>query len=314
MAAVLLALVVVLFLTKGPPPPRTLPPRGMFAFAALGDAPYNAWERLQYHLVITDIRQHDLRFVLHVGDIFWHPCTDDMYLKTRARFAQMGHPVIYTPGDNEWTDCWDDEAGRFSPLERLRWIRQIFFARQVPGVARQPEFIENLRWQQDGFIFATVHLVDSMNGMRPFPARTAADDLAVRRRTDAATSWMQQAFALARSQGAKGAIIAFHADARLEMAPADRERQVYEPFIATLEQEVEHFDRPVLVIHGGGHTLLIDHPLVSRTTHHRLKNLTRLEVPGSPDVGWVWVGVAPNAPSPSPFVFEPTIFPRWKFW
>src|SRR5437660_5348087 len=109
-AFLLLVLGVIGFFTRGVPPARTLPPRGMFAFAAVGDAPYNAWERFRYWRVTDDIRHHDLTFVIDVGDIFWHPCTDAMYINARERFARMGHPVIYTPGDNEWHDCGHDQA------------------------------------------------------------------------------------------------------------------------------------------------------------------------------------------------------------
>jgi len=61
----------------------------------------------------------------------------------------------------------------------------------------------------------------------------------------------------------------------------------------------------VLIAHGDHHRFQIDRQL-------GLANLTRLEVPGSPDVGWVRVTVTPNAREP--FAFEPHVIPRWKFW
>jgi hypothetical protein len=88
-------------------------------------------------------------------------------------------------------------------------------------------------------------------------------------------------------------------------APGGRERQPFEPFIAALEHEAEQFGRPVLLVHGDGHRYIVDHPL---------ENLTRLEVPGSYDVGWVWVAITPDAQSLSPFVFEAHVVPRWKYW
>lgn len=313
-AAAVVAVASILFVSRGPAPPRESPPRGTFTFAALGDAPYNAFERLQYRLVVKDIAQHDVRFVLHTGDLFRRPCSDDMYLRMRAQFAAMQHPVIYTPGDKDWTDCWQQRAGGFSPLERLQFVRKTFFANELPGLEHQAQYVEHQRWQQNGFLFATVHLVDSLNAMRPFPARTHEDDVAAQRRTEAAAAWLRETFAAAKAARAKGVVVAFHADAHLEMTPGDPDRQVFEPFLATLEKEAEDFAGPVLVVHGGGHIETVDHPLVDRTSHKRLQNVTRLEVPGSPDVGWVWVAVAPNAPSRSPFVFEPHIVPGWKFW
>ena len=82
-------------------------------------------------------------------------------------------------------------------------------------------------------------------------------------------------------------------------------RLAYEPFAAALEEEVERFGKPVLAVHGDAHKLTVDYPLVRRTTGRWLANLTRLEVPGSPDVGWVRVVVTPGAAQP--FAFQPLI-------
>ena len=69
---------------------------------------------------------------------------------------------------------------------------------------------------------------------------------------------------------------------------------------------------PVLVLHGDHHEYTVDRPLVRHTTGRRLENLTRLQVPGSPDVGWVRVVVTPGVADP--FVFEERLIPRWKYW
>jgi hypothetical protein len=37
-------------------------------------------------------------------------------------------PLIYVPGDNEWTDCRRLAAGGFDPVERLQKLRELFFA------------------------------------------------------------------------------------------------------------------------------------------------------------------------------------------
>ena len=36
-------------------------------------------------------------------------------------------PLVHTPGDNEWTDCYRKKAGEFDPLERLAKVRAMFF-------------------------------------------------------------------------------------------------------------------------------------------------------------------------------------------
>lgn len=148
--------------------------------------------------------------------------------------------------------------------------------------------------------------------MKPFPARTEADDAASRRRTDAAASWVRETFAEARTLNASAVVLSFHATAALEESADDPYRQAFEPFITAIEEEAERFARPVLLAHGDGHEYTVDQPLVRRTTGRRLENLTRLQVPGSPEVGWVRVVVTPGAETP--FAFEAHVVPRWKYW
>jgi hypothetical protein len=40
------------------------------------------------------------------------------------------------------------------------------------------------------------------------------------------------------------------------------------------------------LLQGDNHEYVVDHPLIQRTTGRVLENFTRLEVMGSPDVGW----------------------------
>jgi hypothetical protein len=321
-AVVILA--VTFWFTGGPPSPTPTPP-GTFAFAALGDAPYYWWEDLQFRQVRQSLNEHDLTFIIHVGDIFWRPCTDRHYQSVLDQFRQLRHPVIYTPGDNEWTDCWERGSGSFAPLERLAALRKIFFANpaESAGGRRLPletqaanpavsEFVENARWSHAGIVFATVHLVGSWNGGRPFPDRKPADDEAVVGRTKAAAAWLTETFAAATAAGAPAVVIAFHGAPPFDLPADNRDRQPFEPFLNALEVETERFGRPVFVIHGDDHTYTVDHPLRRRTTGQTLGNLTRLMVPGSPAVGWVRVVVRPGATTP--FAPDARVVPRWKYW
>ena len=306
--------------------PRILPvPPGTFAFAALGDAPYYPWEDIKYNVVLKDLNAQDLAFIIHVGDIIWHPCSDDLYRHVLKRFNHLRHAVIYTPGDNEWTDCWEEGSGSFRPLERLQRLRQVFFtppgqsvggtsiSLETQGQDRSfPEFVENTRWVEHGLLFACVNLPGSRNARDPFPGRTNTDDDAADRRTAADVAWLKGTFAEATARDAQAVIIAFHADAGLENPTDDAYRQAYDPFLEILENETAHFGKPVLVIHGDHHEFRVDHPLTQRSTGRRLDNFTRLEVPGSPRVGWVRVIVTPG--SDIPFRFEAHVLPAWKYW
>ena len=287
----ILALAVsVWVVTKGPPPPSPNPP-GAFSFAVLGDAPYYHHEEMQYRVVLQDLDAHDLQFVIHVGDIWWRPCSDAMYQRARGWFRSQRHRVYYTPGDNEWADCWEPRVGGYDPHERLAHLRSIFYDEPV---TRQRGYPENMRWRDRDMVFATLHLIGARNGRR-----SSADDAEVNARTDAAIAWLRETF----KENATAIVLAMHANMFPDM---EEYRAPYKRVLAALDEEVARFGKPVLLVHGENHDYVVDHPLPNRP------NFTRMQVPGSPLVGWVRVEVRPNAPSP--FTFEPRVVPRWKYW
>ena len=100
------------------------------------------------------------------------------YLKTiTARSHPLNpHKTVYTPGDNDWTDCDRfNLSALYDELERLNYLRQLFFhqdahqlTRDIPGLIRQEGFIENALWKIDPVVFATLHIPGTNNGpMKP---------------------------------------------------------------------------------------------------------------------------------------------------
>jgi hypothetical protein len=167
---------VLVHATKGPPAPTENPP-GTFAFGAFGDAPYHPWETWRYPLVLQDMDGNDLAFSIHVGDIFWYPCSDEMYPRPES---SLGRSTVTV----------DTQSAH-------------------PAFA---EFVEHARWSQHDVVFTTLHVVGSGNATQPFPGRTDADDQAARRRVEAALTWLHESFAHATSQSATAVIVAFHAN------------------------------------------------------------------------------------------------------
>jgi hypothetical protein len=75
--------------------------------------------------VLDDLNSNALAFVVHVGDLSSPPyaCTDDLVAHRLAQFNASAHPFIYTPGDNEWTDCHEQQGVKGgNPLERLAHV------------------------------------------------------------------------------------------------------------------------------------------------------------------------------------------------
>ena len=50
----------------------------------------------------------------------------------RDAFDDFKDPLVYTPGDNEWTDCHRTNNGSYLPTERLAKLRELFYP--APGV------------------------------------------------------------------------------------------------------------------------------------------------------------------------------------
>jgi hypothetical protein len=305
-----------------PAEPAPLPPNS-FAFGVFGDGPYRSWESARFRRVIADANRADLRWFVHVGDLLWFPCSDAALSGRLARLNAIRHPVVYTPGDNEWADCHASIAGRFRPLDRLDFIRRTFFARPRQSIGGHPmpvetqaddpawsEFVENAGWRFGGFAFATLHVVGSGNGSVGFPGRAPADEEEVGRRSAAAIAWLDATFAAAAAEAASGVVLIMHADPGFDLAPA--ERPAYQPLISRLEHHVSGFGRPVLLIHGDSHQYRVDHPLQRGATGDTLANFIRLETFGAPDIGWVRVVV--DSVAGRVVGYEPRLMAKRLFW
>ena len=197
--------------------PARPPPPGTFAFGVYGDGPYFFWESGRHCRLLADAESADLEWLVHVGDIVWSPGSDKALQKRRSQLDALDLPVVYTPGDNEWTDRYKARGSSGDPLDHLDALRRIFFDDPHNSVGGRPMpltsqassgefagFPENAMWQRGGFVFATLHIVGSWNGTQHFPGRTDAHDDEVRLRTDAAIAWMDRAFATAAAESAPG--------------------------------------------------------------------------------------------------------------
>jgi hypothetical protein len=149
---------------------------GAFTFALIGDMPYGAEGELKFPNVIADINaDRSLAFVVHDGDIKNGSslCNDAMYLNRVDLFNQFRRPFVYVPGDNEWTDCHRANNGSYDPIERLAFLRTLFYpsdrslGRQTMTLERQSDdaafawYRENVLWAVGDVVFAALHIVGS---------------------------------------------------------------------------------------------------------------------------------------------------------
>ena len=271
-------------------------------FAAIGDLPYGGGDQLaRFARLIETINAEAPDFSVHVGDIKSGQslCSDGAFYRIAALFGHFDGPLVYIPGDNEWTDCHREMAGRFEPLERLARLREIFFAGAfqygAPGAVHAAQSdtadfesnVENLRWEAVGVAFATLHIVGSFDNARRDPAEFAA-------RRAAALAWLDGAFERAAAIDARALVLFFHADPFFERYPPGHAD--YRGVLDTLAGLASAFGRPVLLVHGDSHRFIIDTPLAG-PAGAPLENVVRIEVWGPGAMRAVVISIAPGAPA-----------------
>ncbi len=282
---------------------------GPLRFFALGDSPYNEGEFLQLEGLLAEVAEARPDFVVHVGDIKAGSsvCTDSHVARIAALFRGLPVPVAYTPGDNEWTDCW--RAGG-EPLVRLAALRRDFYS--DPSVLRlgelkplrpDPAFPENYWFAAGGALFVAVHAVGSDNGLQHPGDDTRAEWQA---RSAANRALLEGALAAAQAAQSSALVVFFQADPRFEHR---NPTPGLEPLRRDLAWLLGAFPGPILVIHGDSHRYVLDHPFQDPTTGRPETRLTRLEVPGSPLVAGVWVTYDPQAAAPFAFDRDPSSGP-----
>ena len=295
-----------------------------FEFIALGDTPYKLPDDyVKFDRLIGAINARRPAFSIHVGDIKSgsSPCTDENLTKVLQQFATFEQPLLYTPGDNEWTDCHRPRAGGFDPLERLAKLRELFFADPTRSQGRAKiavesqarvmaerfgKYVENARWTQNGVVFATVHVVGSNNNFEPGAPHVAMEYF---ERDAANVAWIDASFAHAQATGAKAVVLSWQADVldiRQKWAGDMPRVSGFVNTVNAVERGAKAFGKPVLVIHGDEHEFQVSRFLNAK--YQPIPNVLRLEVMGESHVHAVRVLVDPD--SPSVFGFWPLLVPE----
>ena len=267
-----------------------------FSFGVMGDTPYNEREEKAFAAMLPDLDHEPLAFVVHVGDIQHGAaaCSDATYERRKAQFDASANPFLYTPGDNEWTDCRYERPPHNDPIERLDRLRQVFFdnatslGRRRLATAVQPGYPENRRWVVGKVEFVTLDIPGSNNNA----GYDARNDVEARARDAANERWLAAAVDDAIAADARALVLFIQADIWDTEKP-----RAYASFRASLIEAARRFARPVLFVHGDSHTYRVDAPLFD-ANGVPVANVTRLETYGSPFVGWVKVTVDPADPQP----------------
>jgi hypothetical protein len=277
-------------------------------FGLLGDTGYSDYGRGQLPLMLQHMGEANLDFAIHDGDIKngRSRCDDAIYNEVLAVFRAAPMPVVYVPGDNEWTDCRRALCGSFNPEERLDFLRRTFFFDsrslgqqriELERQSRQKEFarfVENVRWQAGGAMFVTLNMPGADNNV------VHREEFELRNRANLA--WLAEGFRIARERKLRGILIAIQANPHIEADNEGAGKPGFKAFLDRLREETADFSGQVVLVHGDTHQMQINRPLKDRRTRQTVENFTRIETYGFPFMGWIRGSVDDS--DPKVFRFE----------
>lgn len=267
-------------------------------FIVLGDMPYNVGDTRALEEIGKAIRSKSYPFAIHYGDIKHgeSPCNEQDLL-IHFEFIERifkdptkdtpkdppRHPVFYTPGDNDWTDCDRKKTHQpISEIDALRRLRKLFFSH--PKIQRlqqrypeleitqaDPKYPENLQWHYKKIQFVTLHVVGSDNGRTEILESNMQKSLeAVDARDKANRAVLDQVFSSKRAKELNAIVIVIHADPteiehkhhrRIECTKDEKIFcNPYLGFLNDLNDKAKTFKKPVLLVHGSTDDFCLDKP------------------------------------------------------
>ncbi len=315
-----------------------------YAIGLWGDLPYSDLQAtVGIPNLIADMNAERLKFTVHDGDLKQGSgslCDDALYYRALGWFNSFRGAAMFTPGDNDWTDCDRPSNGGFNSLERLDRERAIFFATPF-SMGQKPLLqevqterlcksagetmvacVENRRWTVGRVTYATLNIQGSCNNL----CDTNPDSQEWAARNAAVIKWMKETFAVAKARGSVAVMLISQANPGWDLAdgtraPArnpktlvetDGQPDGYYDFLVALRAEVTAFRKPVAYVHGDSHYFRVDKPFLD-AAGRRLENFTRVETfgdnaaNGTNDVNWLKVLVDPR--SREVFAYQPMMVP-----
>ncbi len=203
-------------------------------FAAMGDGPRSTedWNRLR-HQIGQENRAAKAQFLIHVGDIARgsEALPESRYEQVADVLKQSKAPLFIIPGDNEWNDLDDPDIGWGYWVKHFSDFEQHF---DVPWtVERQTVRRENFAFVLDGVLFIGLNLVGG--------SVHDAEEWRTRHEQDAA--WVREQFD-AHGDEVRAAVLFGQA----------KPHEKQETFFGAAVPLIEAFGKPVLYLHGDGHT------------------------------------------------------------
>ena len=255
--------------------------RSTYTFALIGDVPYGATQIAKFPSWIEQINDdRGVSSVVHVGDIKngSSVCSDEYFAMIKQNFDAFRMPLIYTPGDNEWTDCHRQNNGAYNPLERLAKLRSVFFAEPGKSLGQKQMNLtsqasqglpENVQYRIKDVSFAAINVPGSNDGMQPwsglgYTAPTPEQTAGYKQRTAGAISLLRSTFADAKRRGDRAVVVMQQADMfDPTYTPTPDDISAFTPYVQELAKQAQGFDGQVYLFNGDSHIYDYDEPLAA---------------------------------------------------
>ena len=244
-------------------------------FSVTGDGPRGDedWDLLPAYFALEEADGRSA-FLLHVGDICkGRDALPESYcVRVAQLFRQSKTPVIFVPGDNEWNDLEDPDAG-WRLWERYFMPFPKHFA-DTPRLWRQHVRPENVAWVTQGVLIMGINLVGG----------TVHDAAEWRRRHAQNAAWVRDNLTWYGNRVHAAVVFA-------QAAPREKHEDFFAPFV----EVATAFAKPVLYLHGDGHSW-------EHEPQWRAPNILRVQVDQVAKAPPVLVTVTTD--SERPFVFD----------
>jgi hypothetical protein len=291
-----------------------------YAVGLWGDLPYSTQQQALIPALIQDMNDGQIVFSVHDGDLKQgsnSPCDDALYQRALGWFNSFDRAAMFTPGDNDWTDCDRPSNGGFDSRERLDHERQLFFSTDQ-SLGQHPMTqevqtakeclnatdqlvgcVENRRWEYHGVMYATFNVQGSCNNLCDTNRQHVGDsgdpaEYAARNQAD--LDWLNATFDEASAHGDAAIMLISQGDPGWDLADGTRaplrnpttlhETDKYSgpqdgfyDWLTALRNRVVQWGKPVAYVNGDSHYMRIDKPLLD-VAGKRIENFTRVETFG----------------------------------
>ncbi|SAK79290.1 membrane protein [Caballeronia pedi] len=242
-------------------------------FAVISDALTRPADEAPVRRMLDAIgRDGSIAFIVYDGNLKGgaEPCRDGIYQSRHDLLDASRTPLVLLLGQHDWADCGLAHAGAYDPVERLDFVRQLFFADagslgQSPlnlaresDVARFRTFREIVRWQAQGIAFIGLNVPSPNNHYLTAGGRNGEFE----DRTVATTFWIEHAAESARRTEMRALVVILQGDPDfsryerrerfgwLRFSRSNQPRDGFLELKRSLAKAAETFRGPVIVIHG----------------------------------------------------------------